>query len=74
MKKTIVVPQRPVLDYDPPKPCSRSALGCQEVFRAIETLMDYYYLFKNSGEIGNLAATMSSIVENENLLSKKQKQ
>ena len=33
-----------------------------------------YSLFTNSGEIGNLAATISSIVENENVLSNKQKQ
>ena len=33
-----------------------------------------YSLFTTSGEIGNLAAKMSSMVENENLLSKKQKQ
>eukprot|EP00795_Rhopilema_esculentum_P006268 gene6268-11686_t len=44
----------------------------QEVFRAIETLMDYS-LFTNSGEIGNLVAKMSSMVENENLKCKKQK-
>ena len=43
----------------------------QEVFRGIETLMDYS-LFTNSGEIGNLAAKMSSMVENKYLKSKKQ--
>ena len=32
-----------------------------------------YSLFTNSGEIGNLAAKMSSMVENKNLKSKKQK-
>ena len=41
----------------------------QEVFRAIETLMDYS-LFKKSGEIGNLAAKVSSMVENENICKK----
>ena len=44
----------------------------QEVFRAIETLMDYS-LFKKSGEIGNLAAKMSSMVENENICKKQKK-
>ena len=42
----------------------------QEVFRGIETLMDYS-LFTNSGGSGNVAAKMSSMVENENLKSKK---
>ena len=64
MKKTIIAPT---------KTSSGSALGSQEVFRAIETLMDYS-LFTNSGETGNLAAKMSSMVENKNLLSKKQQQ
>ena len=68
-----MAPQRPVPDYDPPKPSPGSALGSQEVFRAIETLIDYS-LFTNSGEIGNLAAKMSLMVKNQHLPSKKQKQ
>ena len=44
----------------------------QEVFRAIETLLDYS-MFTNSGEIGKLATKMSSMVEKENLKLKRQK-
>ena len=44
----------------------------QEVFRAIETLLDYS-MFTNSGEIGKLSRKMSSMVEKENLKLKRQK-
>ena len=44
----------------------------QEVFRAIETLLDYS-IFTNSGEIGKLATKVSLIVEMENLKLKRQK-
>ena len=44
----------------------------QEVFRAIETLLDYS-MFTNSGEIGKLATKVSLMVEKENLKLKRQK-
>ena len=44
----------------------------QEVFRAIETLLDYSML-TNSAEIGKLATKMSSMVEKENLKLRRQK-
>ena len=44
----------------------------QEVFRAIETLLDYS-LFTNSGEIGKLATKVSLMVEKENLKLRRQK-
>ena len=44
----------------------------QEVFRAIETLLDYS-MFMNSGEIGKLATKMTSMAEKENLKLKRQK-
>ena len=44
----------------------------QEVFRAIEALLDYS-MFTNSGEIGKLTTKISSMVEKENLKLKRQK-
>ena len=44
----------------------------QDVFRAIETLLDYS-MFTNSGEIGKLATKVSLMVEKENLKLKRQK-
>ena len=44
----------------------------QEVFRAIETLLDYS-MFTNRGEIGKLTAKMFSMVEKGNLKLKRQK-
>ena len=44
----------------------------QEVFRAIETLLDYS-MFTNSGEIGKLATKVSLMIEKENLKLKRQK-
>ena len=44
----------------------------QEVFRAIETLLDYS-MFTNSGEIGKLATKVCFMVEKENLKLKQQK-
>ena len=43
----------------------------QEVFRAIEALLDYS-MFTNSGEIGKLATKVSLMVEKENLKLKRQ--
>ena len=44
----------------------------QEVFRAVETLLDYS-MFTNSGEIGKLATKVPLMVEKENLKLKRQK-
>ena len=45
----------------------------QDVFRAIETLLDYS-MFTNSGEIGKQATKVSLMVEKENLKLKRQSQ
>ena len=46
--------------------------NCQEVFRAIETLLEYS-MFTNSGEIGKRATKVSLMVAKENLKLKRQK-